>query len=78
MTSPQQAKHIVWDTLNDHFDATDEALTVDRVVEMTSLDRPLVENALRILHEEVRVRGTTSWQTSYPEPINGINRSVHT
>ena len=76
MTSAQQAKQYVWDTLRDHFDETDRNLTADDVATMTDLDRPTVENALRVLTEEGRVKGIKSWQASYPVRITGINRNA--
>ena len=76
MTSAQQIKQYVWDTLRDYFDATDRDLTADDVATMTELNRPAVATALRLLSEEGRVRGVQSWQASYPARITGINRDA--
>jgi len=74
MTSAQQAKQNVWDTLLDHFDETDRNLTADDVVSMTQLDRPVVENALRVLTEEGRVKGQ---MTNAPTTVTATGAQIN-
>jgi DNA-binding MarR family transcriptional regulator len=67
------AHYEVTDTLQRHFERSDEYLTVQQISEMTGLDSGAVEEALRILYKQRLIEGIQPAGYQYPTEVTGIS-----
>lgn len=72
ITPDEAAQQHILDALRDHFDRTDERLTVEQIMEMVALDERTTQKALRVLKRANRIEGVMTAEASYPSLITGI------
>jgi predicted transcriptional regulator len=72
MATPQEAQQEIMDALYDHFDRSGESLTPAQIAEMTALDEPTVQNALRVLYNAGRIEGIPVEEFDYPLEVTNV------
>ena len=66
------AQQHILNALRDHFDRSDERLTVEQIMDMVALDEKTTQNALRVLKRANWIEGVMTAEATYPTLITGV------